>query len=277
MKKFCRRSIVMHVAVTLVAIIMSSWSLANMLWDDETIMLEMWSSIVILFTSSFVEVIDITGFIAVTLDNGSLLVIYITSMMLFFMLLFCMALVTFLNAFHVGIAYIPTNIATGVLSRLWRYNIVLGVCCSLILIVGFIPLFVSYRYNLRLQRERSFEQETRALQIGSARDLHAVTSKLLLSNSTQIRVTLKIMSLISLIAAIVMLAYGTYALHFLQHVNFVATTFEIFGLIYGGVLTILVSLAGFWAASTSRKGVVLFYERLAIPALLVVDIDLLNV
>ena len=72
-------SIVLHMLITLGCIIMCSVDLSSMFQNNTYILAEMWSSILILFTSFFVEICSFAGYFAIIYYNRQLLLIYICS------------------------------------------------------------------------------------------------------------------------------------------------------------------------------------------------------
>lgn len=217
---------------------------------------DMWVAILLLFTSCLVEVIGLTGYVAVHYYNRSLLVVYIGSLTCMTLLFIGMSFFTFLKAYAINISYVPS-----VGKQLWTYHIVLGIACLLVIISSLFPLVLSYIYASRLHAEYVYEH-MRHLNDG---DLDFGDSQHLASSSQQLRVVLKFISTISLCASFVMLIFGAYALSYLEDLRFDSITFAVFGLIYNGVLLFLTSLTGFWSATTKHRIVVLFFYRMAIP------------
>ena len=209
-------SIVLHMLITLGCIIMCSVDLSSMFQNNTYILAEMWSSILILFTSFFVEICSFAGYFAIIYYNRQLLLIYICSSTVMSLLLFSMSLVTFLQAANVNISYLPEGISpTQMVKQIWEYNILLGISCVLVLSIGLIPLILSYIYEKRVRKELILEQQSWYVQ-----SKENESDEKLKTSLNQLRVVIKFISYVGIIFSILMLAYGTYALRYLNALGF---------------------------------------------------------
>ena len=77
---------------------------------------------------------------------------------------------------------------------------------------------------------------------------------------------MKIATLVSVLAACVMLAYGTSCLTFLADIEYMHPLFDSYGLILGGVAVLLSASVGTWSAATIHKSVLRIHYRAIVPA-----------
>jgi hypothetical protein len=214
--RFLKFSIVLHMLITLGCIIMCSVDLSSMFQNNTYILAEMWSSILILFTSFFVEICSFAGYFAIIYYNRQLLLIYMCSSTVMSLLLFSMSLVTFLQAANVNISYLPEGISpTQMVKQIWEYNILLGISCVLVLSIGLIPLILSYIYEKRVRQDLILEQQSWYVQ-----SKENESDEKLKTSLNQLRVVIKFISYVGIIFSILMLAYGTYALRYLNSLGF---------------------------------------------------------
>jgi hypothetical protein len=158
MKRFLERSILLHILITLVSIMMGSIELSKVFAGGDIVVTHMWSSIVILLTASFVELINLCGYYAVKFENHILLLVYIVSLTFMVLLLLCLSFVVFVNSSYVDVDLFDQlqgeqQIGSDAVAALWEYNIVLGISCILVTVFALVPLFVSYIYERRLRDE----------------------------------------------------------------------------------------------------------------------------
>lgn len=270
---FLKRLILFHMLITLTSIVVCSIELSKVFNGTQIVVHEMWSAILILFTASFVEVINLSGYYAVKYENRLLLLVYITSLTIMVLLLLSMSFVAFIYATEVHIEVLDELNAdsSAAVHSLWEYNIVLGASCIAVFIVALVPLVTSYMYERRMRSEAMYLRNETSLRRGEAfneeADLETLEKK-----AKQLRVVLKSSTYVSVAAAAAMLIYGAHSLHYLHKLKFAFTFMEVFGLIYGGVLIFLVGIAGQWTAVTSQIGVIQFLQYIALPVLVSVMI-----
>lgn len=263
MTAFLKRSIAVHLLITLVSIVMSSVDLSTVFSGNsgDKHLEQIWSAILVLFVGSFVEIIGFVGYISVSIRNHPLLLVYIVTMTLFEVILFSMIIITFTNADGNLLDNVEEEYVKQ-FEALRRYNLILGISCLLMFLFSLLPLLVSFLFERRMREEHKHDQ-LESLEAEAAPDETEV--EVLADNKTQLKVVLKISSVMSVASALVMLSFGTYALHFLNQINFNEITFAIYALIFCGVLVLLTGLTVWWASITRRIHVVNFLYLIASP------------
>ena len=160
---FLQRSLVVHMVTCLVAIAMAAHALQTMYWNSQTVAIAMWTSILVLFLASFMLLVDFYGYVAVEYENRYLLVMYISFLIITSMILFAICVTSIIDVAHLSnildddvgyVGYLPVGVSSGkALKTLWGYHVIMTSACLASLVVSFVPLIYSFKFEYRIRTE----------------------------------------------------------------------------------------------------------------------------
>lgn len=215
----------------------SSLSIDANLYEESVGEVQLWTGVIVLLLSILSLLVNIAAMIGTVNGNRPVLKMYYQTSSLGAILFFAFGI-----SASVFVANILDDRDDDDRSRLSELKTVTAVCCLVTFAVSFIPIFWSYVLSRRLGR----------IQLKDVRP-------------RQLRVLLTIAQCLALIWGACMMMYGGGCLKYLMNINFTYTMFPIFGMVYGGVTQVIVSIFGLWAVNTIHKDVVKVFYLYLVP------------
>lgn len=257
LRKLLGYSLLTHGCLATAMLILAAYAITTSNWISIIYQVQLWTGVVMILVSTAMLTINFGGFLGWWQQNKPLLIMYGFSLAIGAVLFLAIAVASFLYSTNAEIAgygdaalqaAIPDEGSrTKAKQLLNQYYMILAVSSLLAFLFTTIPMVLAFVSARRF----SYQINT-------------------LNQQQQLRTVLKVSQAISTITALCMLTYGAKCLDYLFSIHFEPTIFPMFGLVYGGILTLIMAAVGTWVSATVHRVVVQFYAHFGIPLLIAV-------
>ena len=257
LRKLLGFSLLTHGCLATATLILAAYAITTSNWISIIYQVQLWTGVVMILVSTAMLTINFGGFLGWWQQNKPLLVMYGFSLAIGAVLFLAIAVASFLYSTNAEIAgygdaalqaAIPDEGSrTKAKQLLNQYYMILAVSSLLAFVLTTIPMVLAF--------------------VSARRFSFRVNS---LNQQQQLRTVLKVSQAISTITALCMLTYGAKCLDWLYSIHFEPTVFPMFGLVYGGILTLVMAAVGTWVSATVHRVVVQFYAHFCVPLLIAV-------
>jgi hypothetical protein len=244
--------ITVYTLIALQAMGFSAYVVSTKVWISEYAKVQLWTGIVVLLVSVVIIFSNFIGLMGIYYKNRLLVKIFGVCSFLGMLVFLVVATACFLYAANPRFAGWSNSVIhktfqadSGRARQLITHNqIIVGSCSLTAAIISVGPIAVSYMLNRRMRR--------------------ILGAKLSVDH---VRWAMRVSIYVSFMTAGIMLVYGGSALQYLMTIDYSPAMFPVYGLIYGGITMILISVFGLWASYTSDSCVLTCYFKYLLTCL----------
>ena len=248
-------SVAVYFLTAIMAMILSAIELFTTPWVSPIARLQLWAGMIVLLVSTMMIIFTSVGYVGIRLKNRPLL-IFFTSFLAFgtfgFFVVFLVCILYYcLPEFAAWENHtIDSTVSNSAeqqeaVNLVKQYDLSLAIGTIMATLLGTVVFIWALALIKRYQQE-AFDKS------------HSIKLR-------EMQVVMKVAQVVSVLSALVMLAYGISCLSFLSAINYMHCLFDVYGLILGGVAVLLSAFIGIWSSATIHRSVLRVYYTVIVP------------
>jgi hypothetical protein len=243
--------ITVYSITALLAMGFSAYVVSSRVWIGDSARVQLWTGVLVLLASIVIIFSNCIGIMGIYYKNRVLIKFFWFCSVMGMLVFLIVSIACFIYAANrkFGNSILHKALhksSSGAAKIIIKNQIIVGSCAFVAAVISIGPIAVSFMLNRRMRRVQG--------------------TKLCAEHA---RWALLVSIYISFVTSAIMLVYGGSALEYLMTINYTRAMFPVYGLIYGGITLLLVSIFGLWAAYTKEDGVLSIYYKLLLPFLFI--------